>query len=883
MNLVIVESPAKAKTLSKFLGKDYRVEASIGHIRDLPESASAIPAKYKKEAWARLGVDVDNGFVPLYVVPSAKRDQIAKLRSLVSEADRLYLATDEDREGESISWHLREVLKPKVPIHRLVFHEITKEAVTAALDHCRDIDEDLVEAQEARRIVDRLYGYLVSPLLWKKVKPRLSAGRVQSVAVRLVVERERARMAFKESVWWDLLGTFARQGGDEAFDARMVELGGRRLAQGRDFDPETGNLPADKHDLLHLGPADAEALRGRLTGKQGTVASLERKPYTERPAPPFTTSTLQQAANGRLRYSARRTMDLAQRLYENGFITYMRTDSTTLSNEALGAARDFVAREYGPDYLPPQPRTYKSKVKNAQEAHEAIRPSGASFPRPGAVAQALGRDAEKLYELILARTLACQMADARGQRVTLELDVEEARFRTGGKMLEFAGWRRAYGVSAGDDNGDDDKDARIPELAVGDRLELRALAAEEHKTQPPARLTEASLVKELEARGIGRPSTYASIIETILKREYVRKQGNALIPTFTAFAVTRLLEDYLGHLVDYSFTAVMEDELDSISLGKMDQRDYLEQFYNGNGKPGLKDTLARVEPEIDPREVCGITLGTWRDQVVEVRVGRYGPFVSMGDLRASVPEDLAPDELRLEDAVALIAKAAAGPRVIGKHPETGQPVYAKNGRYGPYVQLGDPGEGPDEKPKMASLLAGMELESVTLEQAMGLLDLPRDLGPDPRSGEPVLANNGRYGPYVQCGKETRSLPEGTSPLEVDLAQALALLAKPKERRRARARREPLKVLGPHPESGAEVKILDGRFGPYVTDGTSNASLPRGTTIEEVTLDMAAEMLAAKASAPPRKRGGRKKAAKKTAKKAAKKATKKAGKGRKKKS
>jgi len=876
--LVIVESPAKAKTLAKFLGDGYQVEASIGHIRDLPESAAAIPPQYKKEKWSRLGVNVDNGFEPLYVVPDKKREQIRKLKALLKDADLLYLATDEDREGESISWHLREVLKPKVPIERLVFHEITKSAIQKALQETRDIDEDLVKAQEARRIVDRLYGYVVSPLLWKKVKPRLSAGRVQSVAVRLIVERERLRIAFREAEYWDLEARF-QKAQDPMFKAVLQRVGDKKVASGKDFDPNTGKLKDEntRASVVQLGAKGAEELRQRLLGKPARVLGLEEKPYTERPSAPFTTSTLQQTSNNRLRFAARRTMDLAQRLYENGFITYMRTDSTTLSQEALNGARKYIQREFGQDYLPAEPRTYKSKVKNAQEAHEAIRPAGENFVSPDQVQAALGTDARKVYELIWQRTIASQMVDAKGQRVSLEIGVEDAVFRAGGKTITFPGFLAIYGSGTKKKADDDEKGALIPRLEVGSTLDLKELLALEHHTQPPARLTEATLVKELEARGIGRPSTYASIIDTILKRAYVRKQGNALIPTFTAFAVTRLLEDHLSYLVDYSFTAQMEDELDNISLGKMKQVEYLKGFYNGNGTPGLKGTLESVEGEIDPRVVCGFALGEEDGELVEVRVGRYGPFLSKGEVRASIADDIAPDELDLDKAVALLAEAAKGPRVIGKQAETDLPVYAKTGRYGPYVQLGDMEEGSKEKPKMASLLKGMDPETITLEEALGLLHMPRVLGAHPTSGEEVMAANGRYGPYVYCGKETRSLPENLSPLHVTMDQAMELLNKPKERRRARARKEPLKILGPHPVSGDEVKILDGRFGPYVTDGTTNASLRRGTTVEEITLDMGVEMLAIRAAEGPKKRAKKKtkrKAAKKRPKKAAKKKAKK---------
>lgn len=866
-HLVIVESPAKARTLARFLGDDYHVEASIGHIRDLPESAAEIPAQFKKEPWARLGVNVEEGFEPLYVVPSSKKDHIRKLKALLKECDALYLATDEDREGESISWHLKEVLKPKVPIHRLVFHEITKKAILEALETVRDIDEDLVRAQETRRILDRLYGYEVSPLLWKKVRPRLSAGRVQSVAVRLIVERERARMAFKRATYWDLVGQFSKDT-SKPFTATLTKLADKRIASGRDFDPDTGKLKesdADKAPIL-LGELEAAALKERLQKVTPKVATVEEKPFTEKPQAPFTTSTLQQDANRRLRYSARRTMDLAQRLYENGFITYMRTDSTTLSEEAVRNARELITEKYGAESVPGEPRVYKSKVKNAQEAHEAIRPAGAEgFTDVASVKKSVGNDAGKLYELIWRRTVASQMKNATGKRVSVEIALDDATFQVGGKVVEFPGFLAAY------DHVEKAEDDRLPKLTAGDSLDLHDLEAKDHTTQPPARLTEASLVRELEARGIGRPSTYASIIETILRREYVRKQSNALVPTWTAFAVTNLMEGFLAELVDYGFTATMEDDLDLISLGKIAQLEYLQRFYNGNGSAGLRQKLESVVEEIDPRQVCGITLGEHDGKIVEVRVGRYGPFLSTGDTRASIADDIAPDELTLEVALDLLEKAAAGPRVVGSDPETKLPVYAKNGRFGPYVQLGDMVEG-EEKPKMASLLKGMSLEEVTLEQAMGLLSFPRVLGKHPETGELVHASNGRYGPYVFMEKETRSLPDDVSPLDVDLKQALALLAQPKQRRgRTAAKREPLKVFGKHPENGEEVKLMEGRFGPYVTDGNHNASIPRGTSVDEVTLDFAVELLAQRALKAPAKK--KKKAKKKTAtKKTAKKKT-----------
>ena len=891
--LVIVESPAKARTIGKFLGKDFNIEASVGHIRDLPSSAAEIPAKLKKEKWSRLGIDVEDDFRPIYVVPAEKKDQIKKLKQLLKEADVLYLATDEDREGESISWHLVEELKPKAEIKRLVFHEITKSAIQHALDNPRSIDEAMVEAQEARRVVDRLYGYSVSPLLWKKIRPRLSAGRVQSVAVRLVVERERERIAFRSAEYWDLSGQFQAAEG-APFDASLVSVGGRRVASGRDFEQTTGQLKDAKGEApLHLDEKAAKDLLQRLEGRTATVASLEQKPFTERPSPPFTTSTLQQEAGKKLRFSAQRTMRAAQRLYENGFITYMRTDSTTLSAEAVAGARTLIQSEYGGENLPDQPRTYATKVKNAQEAHEAIRPAGAAFRKPSEVAGELGVDENKIYELVFKRTVASQMKDAKGQRTTLQLDIDDARFQATGKIIQFPGFRLAYVETdeAVDDKADAAKaemDRLLPNVTQGDALTTESLDAAGHTTQPPARLTEASLVKELEARGIGRPSTYASIIETIQARTYCFKKGSALVPTFTAFAVVNLLEQFLPNLIDYTFTAKMEDHLDEISNGSRDRTDYLKTFYLGNGHPGLRDELETVDEKIDPREVCSIPLGEQDGEQVEIRVGRYGPFVSKGETRANVPDETPPDEIDIEFALELIKKALEGPKSLGEDPESGLPVFVKVGRFGPYFQLGDPDE-LDEKPKMASLLAGMEPETVTLDQALAVLALPREIGVKKNEeghDEPILASNGRYGPYVKWGKETRSIPEGKSPISITLEEAEKLLAEPKRRGRQRAAPKVLKELGKHPESEVEIKILDGRYGPYITDGEVNATVPKADGIEDIDLQRAIDLLAEKAARTPakkKKKASKKKAAKKTTakKSTAKKSTAKKGTAKKK--
>ncbi|MFM1872152.1 MAG: topoisomerase 1 [Planctomycetota bacterium] len=882
--LVIVESPAKARTISKFLGSQYKIEASIGHIRDLPGDASEVPAALKKEKWAKLGVDVDNEFKTLYVVPADKKDHLKKLKGLVKDAPILYLATDEDREGESISWHLVEELKPKCEIKRLVFHEITKDAILEALANPRSIDMDLVEAQETRRIVDRLYGYTVSPLLWKKIRPKLSAGRVQSVAIRILVERERERMRFVPAEYWSVEATMqGRQGDRTPFAASLQSLGGKRIASGRDFDADTGKLKGTgSGPVLALGGKLAEALAAELHKAAATVVDVEQKPYTERPYPPFTTSTLQQEAARKLRFGAQRTMRAAQRLYENGFITYMRTDSTTLSTQAIDAARKLIAREFGPQYLPDAPRSYQTKVKNAQEAHEAIRPAGTDFVMPKDLPGDVGGDERVVYELIWKRTVACQMKDARGQRTTMTLSMPtkahgEARFSATGKTIEFAGYRLAY-VEDLDDAEAEVADAErvLPDLKKGQQAGAEELKASGHTTQPPVRISEAGLIKELEARGIGRPSTYAAIIETIVRREYAWKKGTALIPTFTAFAVVDLLASYLGWLVDYQFTAKMEDDLDEISNGRARRLDYLKHFFLGNGQPGLRERVSGVDEHIDPRKICSIPLGNGKDgELVEVRVGRYGPFLSSGEKRVSVPDETAPDEMTLARAVELLEKGGDGPKQLGLDPDTGKPVYVKVGRFGPYFQLGDAPETKSkkaEKPKMASLLAGMEPDTVTLFEALATLALPRTVGvakpPESETEEPILAANGRFGPYLKWGKETRSIPAGDTPLSVTMEQALALFAQPKTGGRGRGRAAAAaakRELGESPVTKSAVKLFDGRYGPYVSDGTTNASLGKDENPDELTLERALDLLAARAKKGPAKKPARRKAAKKAAK------------------
>jgi len=893
LRLVIVESPAKAKTIAGYLGAGYQVESSIGHIRDLPRNAADVPAKHKGESWARLGVDVDHDFAPLYVVSPDRKQQVAKLRKALSGATELYLATDEDREGEAIAWHLVQTLKPTIPVRRMVFHEITPAAIAAAVANPRDIDADLVDAQETRRILDRLFGYEVSPVLWKKVLPKLSAGRVQSVATRIVVERERARLAFRSAAYWDVAGTFdtgaAEIGRPDSadptaptrFPAGLVALDGDRVASGRDFDAATGQA---RSGVLHLDEAGARGVAARLEHASFAVTRVEEKPYRRRPYPPFMTSTLQQEAGRKLRLSSQQAMRVAQRLYENGYITYMRTDSTNLSETALTAARTQARELYGDAFVPAEPRRYVRKVKNAQEAHEAIRPAGDAFRTPGEVAGELSAEEFRMYELIWKRTVASQMADAVGQSVSLRLagtsaTGEVAEFAASGKTITFPGFLRAYVEGSDDPDAElEDAERRLPRVERGQSLTAAALEPQGHTTSPPARYTEASLVKALEELGIGRPSTYASILQTIQDRGYVFKKGTALVPTWVAFAVIGLLETHFARLVDYNFTASVESDLDEIAAGRERSLTWLTRFYFGaaggagvkeggiSEAGGLKNLVAERLGEIDARGVNSIALF---DDVV-VRVGRYGPYLQRGGdegPRASVPEDLAPDELTREKVEELLS-APSGDRDLGIDPATGEPVVAKAGRYGPYVQAGE---------RTSSLLADMSLDTLTLDDALRLLTLPRTLGaPD---GEPVVAANGRYGPYVKKGSETRSLASEAQLFTVTLDEALALLAAPKSRGR-RAAAEPLRTLGPDPTSGTEISVREGRFGPYVTDGSTNASLRKGDEIDSVTLERAAELLADRRARGPavpaaRKRAPAKKAAKAPARKAVKKAAKKA--------
>ncbi|CAM5579561.1 DNA topoisomerase 1 OS=Streptomyces griseorubiginosus OX=67304 GN=topA PE=3 SV=1 [Streptomyces griseorubiginosus] len=884
--LVIVESPAKAKTIKGYLGPGYVVEASVGHIRDLPNGAAEVPEKYTGEV-RRLGVDVEHDFAPIYVVNADKRAQVKKLKDLLKDSDELFLATDEDREGEAIAWHLQEVLKPKVPVKRMVFHEITKAAIQAAVANPRELNKKLVDAQETRRILDRLYGYEVSPVLWKKVMPRLSAGRVQSVATRLVVERERERIAFRSAEYWDLTGTFATGRAGDPSDpsslvARLQTVDGRRVAQGRDFD-SLGQLKSA--NTLHLDEANARALAAALEQTQFAVRSVESKPYRRSPYAPFRTTTLQQEASRKLGFGAKATMQVAQKLYENGFITYMRTDSTTLSDTAVSAARAQVTQLYGADYLPSSPRTYAGKVKNAQEAHEAIRPSGDRFRTPAETG--LTGDQFKLYELIWKRTVASQMKDATGNSVTVKIggtaaDGRDVEFSASGKTITFHGFLKAYVEGADDPNAElDDRERRLPQVSEGDRLSAEEITVDGHATKPPARYTEASLVKELEEREIGRPSTYASIIGTILDRGYVFKKGTALVPSFLSFAVVNLLEKHFGRLVDYDFTARMEDDLDRIAAGQAQSVPWLKRFYfgegggeggaadagNGDGDHlgGLKELVTDLGA-IDAREVSSFPVGNG----IVLRVGRYGPYIERGEKdsenhqRADVPEDLAPDELSVELAEELLAKPS-GDFELGADPVTGHQIIARDGRYGPYVTEvlpeGTPKTGKNAvKPRTASLFKSMSLDTVTLEDALKLMSLPRVVGAD-AEGQEITAQNGRYGPYLKKGTDSRSLQAEEQLFTITLEEALQIYSQPKQRGRAAAK-PPLKELGTDPVSEKPVVVKDGRFGPYVTDGETNATLRSGDSVEEITPERGFELLAEKRAKGPAKKTAKKAPAKK---------------------
>lgn len=913
--LVIVESPTKARKIAGYLGSNYIVESSRGHIRDLPRAAADVPAKYKSEPWARLGVNVDADFEPLYIVSPDKKGTVTELKSLLKDVDELYLATDGDREGEAIAWHLLETLKPRIPVKRMVFHEITEPAIRAAAESPRDLDIDLVDAQETRRILDRLYGYEVSPVLWKKVAPKLSAGRVQSVATRIIVQRERDRMAFRSAGYWDVSALLDAsvsdaQASPPTFTAKLNSVDGRRVATGRDFDSLGAVRKPD--EVLVLDEAGANALATGLRGAQLSVSSVEQKPYTRRPYPPFMTSTLQQEAGRKLRFSSERTMSIAQRLYENGYITYMRTDSTTLSATAIDAARNQARQLYGEEYVHPSARQYTRKVKNAQEAHEAIRPAGDVFQTPGQLHSALDTDEFRLYELIWQRTVASQMADARGTTLSLRIagrssGGEEVVFSTSGRTITFAGFLKAYVESIDDQAGGeaDDAESRLPNLTQGQRVDAKELTPDGHQTSPPARYTEASLIKALEDLGIGRPSTYSSIIKTIQDRGYVHKKGSALVPSWVAFAVIGLLEQHFGRLVDYGFTAAMEDELDEIASGHERRSNWLNNFYFG-GEHGVEGSIAREGglkklvggnlEEIDAREVNSIKLfDDSEGRAINVRVGRNGPYLERmvedlenpGELkpqRANLKDELTPDELTLELAEKLFSTPQEG-RSLGIDPETGHEIVAKDGRYGPYVTEvlpeppddGEAGSGAKKgkkptgpKPRTGSLLRTMDLETVTLEDALKLLSLPRVVGVDPANGEEITAQNGRYGPYLKRGTDSRSLATEEQMFTITLDEALKIYAEPKRRGRQAASAPPLRELGTDPASGKPMVIKDGRFGPYVTDGETNASLRKGDDVLSITDARASELLAdrrargpVKKKAPAKKSAAKKTAAKKT--------------------
>jgi DNA topoisomerase-1 len=907
---VIVESPTKARKLAGYLGSNYIVESSRGHIRDLPRAAADVPAKFKSEPWARLGVNVDADFEPLYIISPEKKSTVTELKGLLKDVDELYLATDGDREGEAIAWHLMETLKPRVPVKRMVFHEITEPAILEAAENPRDLDIDLVDAQETRRILDRLYGYEVSPVLWKKVAPKLSAGRVQSVATRIIVQRERDRMAFRSASYWDILARLDASVSDPqaqppTFAARLTNVDGLRVATGRDFDSLGTLRKAD--EVVVLDEAGATALATNLQGAQLSVASADEKPYTRRPYPPFMTSTLQQEAGRKLRFSSERTMSIAQRLYENGYITYMRTDSTTLSQSAISAARNQARQLYGEEYVSPSPRQYTRKVKNAQEAHEAIRPAGETFATPDAVRRELDGDEFRLYELIWQRTVASQMADARGTTLSLRIEgragEQQVVFSASGRTLTFPGFLKAYVETVDELAGGeaDDAERRLPNLSPGQRLAAIELTPDGHSTNPPARYTEASLVKALEELGIGRPSTYSSIIKTIQDRGYVYKKGSALVPSWVAFAVIGLLEQHFGRLVDYDFTAAMEDELDAIASGNERRTNWLNNFYFG-GDHGVPDSVARsgglkklvgVNLEgIDAREVNSIKVfDDAEGRPVYVRVGKNGPYLERtvtGDdgeptpQRANLNDSLTPDELTLEVAEELFATPQEG-RVLGVDPQTGHEIVAKDGRYGPYVTEvlpktdgddGGAGSGAKKgkkptgpKPRTGSLLRTMDLQTVTLEDALKLLSLPRVVGVDPASGEEITAQNGRYGPYLKRGTDSRSLATEDQMFTITLDEALKIYSEPKRSGRQAASAPPLRELGNDPASGKPMVIKDGRFGPYVTDGETNASLRKGDDVLSITDERAAELLADRRARGPVKRTAKKTARKAPAKKA----------------
>jgi DNA topoisomerase-1 len=842
--LVIVESPAKARKIGGYLGNDYIVEASIGHIRDLPQRAADIPKEYKKFPWSREGVDVENDFAPLYVINPDKKQKVQELKDLLKESDELILATDEDREGEAIAWHLMEILRPKVPVKRMVFNEITKDAILKAVNETRDIDQRLVDAQETRRVLDRLFGYRLSPVLWKKVMPRISAGRVQSVATRLIVERERERMAFIASTWWDLTALT-----DQNFNARLISVDSKRLATTNDFDSNGALKEKSANQILLLDEPQASQLASSLKGEKLTVKSIEESPRTERPKPPFTTSTMQQDAGSRLGWGAQLTMRIAQSLYEGGFITYMRTDSVNLSETAIKAARSSAKSLYGADHIPDSPRFYEGKTKNAQEAHEAIRPAGDIFKTPGELAPELTRDQLALYDLIWKRTVASQMSDAKKMQARVDFDVKTTEgkdlvFRANGSVVTFPGFLAAY-EDVTDEKNDDESDKRLPPMQEGQKINVSEYKFESHETKPPARYTEPTLVKKLEELGIGRPSTFASIIQTIQDRGYVVKRGRALVPTFLAFSVTGLLEQHFSKLVDYEFTASMEEDLDKIANGEAERIHWLTNFFYGHeDQPGLQDLAADLG-SIDAQQINTMKMG----EDIEIRVGRYGAYLQQGqgDERkfANIPEGMAPDELTLSKAIELLA-APSGERELGTDPSTSLPIIAKSGRFGPYItEVLPEQEGKKKKEvkaKTASLLSTMTLDTVTLDDALKLLSLPKVLGTDSETGEEITVQNGRYGPYLKRGTDSRTLTSEDQLFSITLDEAEEIYKQPKVRKRGVAK-PPLKDLGVDPETKRQIIIKDGRFGMYVTDGETNATLRRGDTVEAMTIERALELLA----------------------------------------
>jgi DNA topoisomerase-1 len=873
--LVIVESPAKARKIGSFLGDEYVVEASVGHIRDLPQRAADIPKEYKKFAWAKEGVNIEEEFAPLYVINPDKKSKVAELKELMKDADELILATDEDREGEAIAWHLIEVLRPKIPVRRMVFHEITKDAIVKAAKETRDLDYRLVDAQETRRVLDRLYGYRLSPVLWKKVMPRISAGRVQSVATRLIVERERERMAFISSSWWDLAAAC-----EAGFSARLLSLDGKRVAATNDFDANGGIKDKSAANILLLDEASARELVQSLQGQALVVKSLEESPRTERPKPPFTTSTMQQDAGSRLGWGAQLTMRIAQRLYENGYITYMRTDSITLSSSSITAARSSAQELYGKEFVPATPRVYEGKTKNAQEAHEAIRPAGESFRTPGELAPELSRDEFALYDLIWKRTIASQMSDAKKQQMRVDFDVKtktgaDAIFRANGSVITFAGFLAAYEDIVEDKADVEDTDRRLPAMSVGEKIKVNEYSCEGHETKPPARYTEPTLVKKLEELGIGRPSTFASIMQTIQDRGYVAKRGRALVPTFLAFSVTGLLEQHFTKLIDYEFTASMEEDLDRIANGEEERVAWLTKFFYGSeNNPGLADLSADLGA-IDAQAINTMKMG----EDIEIRVGRFGAYLQQGqgDDRkfANIPEQMAPDELTLPVAIELLAKPS-GERKLGVDPGTGLEVIAKSGRFGAYITEVFPEEIVEEgakkkrkkkdapKPKTASLLSTMSLDTVDLSDALRLLSLPRSLGS--YQDEIITVQNGRYGPYMKHGADSRTLTSEDQLFSIGLDEAIEIYKQPKVRRRGVAK-PPLKELGKDPQTEREVIVKDGRFGVYVTDGETNATLKRGDAVELLTLERALELLAGRRAWEIENPGGSKKKGKRVKKSA----------------